>query len=104
VAMNGETRALLKYWGFLTKSVDEAWYLLKWIGWDSFEFEKASHVSRYLCFDPYEFYARSYYAGFWCNLCNSSDHDINSCLLIMYAMLNITLHHLGTILMFFKHT
>ena len=47
--------------------------------WDSFEFEKASRISRYLFSDPCAFYARSYYGHFWCDLCNSSDHDINSC-------------------------
>ena len=44
-----------------------------------FEFEKASHVSRYSFSDPWAFYFRSYYAPFWCDLCNSSDHASNSC-------------------------
>jgi len=43
--VNSKTRTLLKYLGFLSKSVDKAWNLLKWqITWDSFEFAKASRV------------------------------------------------------------
>jgi len=74
--VNSETCALLEYWGFY-KNVDEASYLLEWIAWESFEFEKTSLVSRYSIPDPYTFYSRSYYALFWCDLCNSSDHDIH---------------------------
>ena len=54
--------------------------MLKWIGWDSFEFEKASRISKYSFPNPCEFYSRCYYAPFWCDLCNSSDHATNSCL------------------------
>jgi len=54
--------------------------LLEWIAWDSFEFEKASRISRHSFLDPCSFYSRSYYAPFLCDLCKSSDHDINSCL------------------------
>jgi len=31
--VNNIARALLYCWGFLAKSVDEAWYLLEWIAW-----------------------------------------------------------------------
>ena len=62
--MNYKTRALLEYWIFLAKNVDEAWYLLEWIAWNSFEFEKASFISRYSFFDPSMFCTRSYYASF----------------------------------------
>jgi len=78
VGVNSKTQTLLEYWGFYGKSVNEACYLLEWIAWDSFEFEKASHVSRLSFPDPYAFYARLYYAPSWCDLCNASNHDINS--------------------------
>jgi len=55
------------------------WCLLEWIVWDSFEFEKASHISRYSFPNPSEVYARSYYTPFWCDMCNSSYHNITSC-------------------------
>jgi len=29
--VTGETRALLQFWGFHSKNVEDAWYLLKWI-------------------------------------------------------------------------
>ena len=77
--INGKTRALLQYLGFLAKSVDEAWYLLEWIAWDSFEFEQAACSSGYSLSDPCVFYARSYYSLFWCYLCNSSNHETNLC-------------------------
>ena len=57
----------------------EAWHVLQWNAEDSFEFENASYVFRYSFLDPYAFYAKSYYAPFWCDLCNSYDHAINSC-------------------------
>jgi len=76
--MSSKTHILLEYWGFLAKSIDEAWCLLEWFAWDSFEFEKAICVSRYSFPDPYAFYSRSCYALFWCELYNSSDHDTNS--------------------------
>jgi len=53
--------------------------LLKWIAWDSFEFEKASCVFGYSFIDPCAFYSRSCYAAVLCYLCNSSDHEANSC-------------------------
>jgi len=53
--------------------------LLEWLGWDSFEFEKASCLFGYFFPDLCAFYARSYYAPFWCDVCNSSNHNINSC-------------------------
>ena len=49
------------------------------MAWDSFEFENAGRISGYLFPNPCVFYARRYYASFWCDLCNSSDHDINLC-------------------------
>ena len=77
--MNRKTHTLLEYWDFKRKNVDEAWHLLEWITWDSFEFEKASRVSRYSFPDPCAFHARSYYAPFWCDSCNSLDHETNLC-------------------------
>ena len=44
---------------------------------DSFEFEKASCLSGYSFHDPCAF--RSYYAPLWCDLCNSSTHNVSSC-------------------------
>jgi len=70
---------LFKYWGYLGRSVDEASCLLEWIAWNSFGFETASRVSRYSFFDPYALYSRSYYAPFWCDLCNSYDHNTSLC-------------------------
>ena len=96
--VNSKIRALLEYWGFHIKSVDEKLYLLNGIAWDSFEFEKASHVSRYSFPNPRAFYARSYYASFWCELCNSSNYDTNWCP-FMHAMRNLTLYHPWKILM-----
>ena len=43
-----------------------------------FEFEKASRVLEYSILDRYAFYARLYYAPFWCDMCNSSNHNANS--------------------------
>jgi len=77
--LNSETHALLGYWDFHGRNVDDAWHFLKWIAWDSFEFEKATCAYRYSIPNPRTFYCRSYYAPFWCDYCNSSDHDINSC-------------------------
>jgi len=76
--VSSETHILLEYWSFFAKSVDEAWCLLEWIAWDSFEFEKASRVFIYSFSDPCAFYSRPYCAPFWCELCNSSDHDTSS--------------------------
>ena len=95
--VNSKIPILLEYWDFHGKNVDDAWYLLEWIAWDSFNFEKASRV-RYSFFDPCAFYCRSYYAPFWCDLCNFSDHDTSLCP-IMHAMISLTLYHPGTILM-----
>jgi len=53
--------------------------LLEWVAWDSFEFETASCVSEYLFHDPCAFYAKSYYAPLWCDMCNSSVHNVSSC-------------------------
>jgi len=77
--VNGKTRTLLEYWDFYGKNVDDACYLLEWVAWDSFECEKASHVFGYSFPDPCAFYSRFYYAPFWCDLCNFSDHSTNSC-------------------------
>ena len=77
--MNNEIRILLQFWDFHSKSVDEAWCLLEWVAWDLFEFEMASCVCGYLFHDPCAFYAKSYYAPFWCDICNSSVHNVSSC-------------------------
>ena len=77
--VNNETRILLQFWDFHGKNVDASWYLLEWVAWDSFDFEKASCVSGYLFHDPCAFYARLYCAPFWCDMCNSSTHNVSSC-------------------------
>ena len=77
--VDSKTHILLEYWDFYEKNIEAVWYLLEWITWDSFDFEKASCISRYSFPDPCAFYCRSYYAPFWCDLCSSFDHDINSC-------------------------
>ena len=77
--VNSKIRILLQFWDFRGKSVDESWCLLEWVAWDSFEFEKASCLSRDSFPDPCALYIRSYYAPFWCDVCNSSDHNISSC-------------------------
>jgi len=77
--VNNETQILLQYWDLHGQNVGEVWNLLEWIAWDSFEFEKTSRVYDYSFHDPYAFYARSYYALFWCDVCNSSDHSVGSC-------------------------
>ena len=77
--MNNETRILLQYWDFHGQNVNEAWCLLEWIAWDSFEFEKASCISGYLFHVPCAFYAKSYCAPLWCDMCNSSAHNVSSC-------------------------
>jgi len=53
--------------------------LLLWVACDSFEFEKACCVFRYYFPDPCAFYARSYYTPLWCDLCNTSAHNVSSC-------------------------
>jgi len=77
--VNSKIRTLLGYWDFHGKNIDDAWYLLEWIAWDSFEFEKATIISKCSFPNPCAFYSRSYYAPFWCDLCNSSDHATNLC-------------------------
>jgi len=77
--VNSKTQILLQFWNFHRKTVDEAWSLLEWIAWDSIEFDKASCVYGYSFYDPCAFYARSYYALFWCDMCNSSAHNVSSC-------------------------
>jgi len=77
--VNNKTRILLQYWTFHIRNVDEAWSLLDWNAWDLFEFERACHIYGYSFHNPCAFYARSYYAPFWYDLCNSSEHSANSC-------------------------
>jgi len=64
---------------FHGKNTDEAWSLLEWVARDSFEFDNASRVYGYSFPDPCAFYAKSYYAPLWCDMCNSSAHNVSSC-------------------------
>ena len=60
--------------------------------WDSFEFERACCVCRYSFPDPCAFYAISYYAPLWCDLFNTSAHNVSSCsYLACYAHSNSSL-------------
>jgi len=77
--VNNETQILLQYWNFHGQNVDKTWILLERIAWDSFEFEKASRLYGYSFPNPCAFYARSYYDPFWCDMCNFSNHNANSC-------------------------
>ena len=54
-------------------------FLQFWVAWDLFEFEKASRFYGNSFHDPCPFYARSYYAPLWCDMCNSSTHNVSSC-------------------------
>jgi len=66
--------------GIIDEGVNnEAWSLLEWIAWHSFPFHKASCVSGYSFHDPCTFYATSYFAPLWCELYNSSAHNVSSC-------------------------
>jgi len=87
--VNNETRILVEYWDFHGKTIDEAWSLLEWVAWDSFRFDKASRICGYFFPDPCAFYARSYYAPLWCDMCNTSAHNVSSCL-IMHTVLILT--------------
>ena len=77
--VNSEIRIFLQFLDFYGKNINEAWCLLQWIAWDSFELEKASRFYGNSFHDPCAFYARSYYALFWCDMCNSSVHNVSSC-------------------------
>ena len=77
--VNNETRILLQFWDFHGLNVDDAWNLLLWVAWDYFEFDKACCIYGYSFPDPCAFYAKSYYALLWCDLCNSSSHNVSSC-------------------------
>ena len=93
--VNSEIRILLQFWDFHGLNADDAWNLLVWVAWDSFEFEKACCVYRYSFSDPCAFYARSYYAPLWCDLCNTSTHNVSSCLYFAcYAHSAVSYTHL----------
>jgi len=95
---NSKIRSLLIFWGFHGKNVDEAWSLLEWIAWASFEFEKASCFYGNSLHDPCAFYARSYYAPLWLTCVVLLTIMLNH-VLIIHAMLNLTLHHIRTVVM-----
>ena len=69
----------MQFWDFHLLNVDDAWSLLLWVACYSFECEKACCVYRYSFPDPCVFYARSFYAPLWCDLCNTSAHNVSSC-------------------------
>jgi len=52
----------------------------------------ASRLYGYSFHDPCALYARSYYAPFWCDMRNSSNHNINSCpYYVYYALSDLSL-------------
>ena len=71
--VNCETRALLEYWNFCAKDVNEACDFLDWLAWDTYEFETS-------CYDSYvPPPCIPDYAPPICRICHCSDHDSNSC-------------------------
>ena len=71
--VNRENRAILEYWDFCVKNVDEACDFLDWLGWDTYEFE-TSHSDSYIpppCIPTY--------APPMCIICHCSDHDNTFC-------------------------
>jgi len=73
VGVKCETHALLEYWDFRAKNVDEACDFLDWLAWDTYEFE-TSHSNSYIpspCIPTY--------APPVCIICHCSYHDSPSC-------------------------
>ena len=71
--MNCETRALLEYWDFCAKNVDEACDFLNWFAWDTYELETScsdSYISP-PCIPTYALPV--------CEICHYSDHNSTSC-------------------------
>jgi len=83
--VNNETRVLLQYLDFHGKNIDEAWSLLECVAWYSFEFDKASHIYGYSFPDCCAFYAKSYHTPLWCDMCNTSAHNVSSCPYYAYS-------------------
>ena len=65
--MNCETRALLEYWDFCAKDVNEACDFLDWLACDTYEFETSCSNS---CTPP-SFIPN--YAPHMCEICHFSD-------------------------------
>jgi len=98
--VNCETHALLGYWDFHGKSIDEAWYLLDGL--------LGIHLSsrRLVVFLDihYLIFVHSmldFITPFFYVTCVILLTMILICTLIMHAILNLTLHNLGTILTLF---
>jgi len=71
--VNCETRALLEYWDFCAKDVNEPCDFLDWLAWDTYKFETScsdSYVSPPSIPD---------YAPPMCENHHCSDHESNSC-------------------------
>ena len=72
-SVNCEIHALLEYWDFWAKDVNEACDFLDWLVWDTYEFETS-------CFDSY--IPPPYIPGYAppvCEIYHYSDHECNSC-------------------------
>ena len=72
-SVNCEARALLKYWNFCAKDINEACDFLHWSTWDTYEFETIwsdSYVPPSCIPD---------YALPVCEIFHCSDHESNSC-------------------------
>jgi len=93
-AMSGETRTLLQYFGFLSKTIDEAVDLLEWVPRYTYEFGKVTCASRMSFSYPCAFHAKSFYEEKFvassspftpkyippmCDLCYAFDHNSDSC-------------------------
>ena len=70
VGVNVMTQTILKYFGFLSKTVDEALDLLKWVTRDTYEFKKIIHASWMSFFDPCAFHTRSVYEENFVSFCS----------------------------------
>ena len=77
--MNCETHALLEYWNFRSKNVDEACDFFDWLAWNTYEFETSS--SHFYIPPP----CIPKYAPFVCEICHHSNHDSNSCPYYIYV-------------------
>jgi len=95
--VNNETRILLRYWNFHCKIIDEAWPLLEWIAWIRLS------LKRLVIFRDVIFLFLVHFmldhimllCGVTCVVLTIILHHA----LIMHVMLNLTLHHQGTVLM-----
>jgi len=80
--VNRDTHALLEYWDFCAKNVDEACDFLDWLSWDTYEFESSHYDS---CIPPPCILT---YGPHVCKICHCSDHD-NILVPIIFLMMAV---------------